>query len=171
MATEIERKFLVRGDGWRQPRFLRISQGYLSRDKNRTVRVRISEDRAYLTIKGAVQGIARPEFEYEIPRVDAEQLLRLCDGPIIEKHRHLVVHAGKTWEVDEFFGDNAGLVVAELELLREDERFDTPEWLDLEVTKDARYLNSSLSVRPYRTWSQTDDEPRPERTSIRPARE
>ena len=152
MPTEIERKFLVASGAWRQPTFLRISQGYLNRARDRTVRVRIAGERAYLTIKGAMHGIARPEFEYEIPLADAEQLLRLCDGPIIEKHRHRVVHAGKTWEVDEFFGDNAGLIVAELELEREDEPFEAPAWLGVEVTHDARYLNSNLSVRPYKTW-------------------
>lgn len=155
MATEIERKFLVTGEGWRQPEPLRISQGYLNRDADRTVRVRIAGERAYLTIKGRAQGLARPEFEYEIPIADAEQLLKLCEGPILEKHRHVLVHAGSQWEVDEFHGDNQGLVVAEIELEREDQPFERPQWLHTEVTDDPRYLNSNLSRQPYRTWSKS----------------
>jgi adenylate cyclase len=153
VATEIERKFLVTGEGWRQPEPLRICQGYLNRDADRTVRVRIAGERAYLTIKGRAQGLARPEFEYEIPVTDAEQLLKLCEGPILEKHRHVLVHAGSQWEVDEFHGDNQGLVVAEIELEREDQPFECPQWLHTEVTDDPRYLNSNLSRQPYRTWS------------------
>ncbi len=102
MATEIERKFLVRGNDWRQGRPLRISQGYLNRDKARTVRIRIAENRAYLTIKGPSQGASRPEYEYEIPRHDAEELMALCEGPPLEKNRYTVPHAGVTWEIDEF---------------------------------------------------------------------
>jgi adenylate cyclase len=153
VATEIERKFLVAGEGWRQASPLRICQGYLNRDADRTVRVRIAGERAYLTIKGRAKHLARPEFEYEIPLGDAEQLLRLCEGPILEKHRHVLVHAGSRWEVDEFHGDNQGLVVAEIELEREDQTFEHPPWLHTEVTHDTRYLNSNLSARPYRTWT------------------
>lgn len=152
MAIEIERKFLVRGDAWRQPSPTRIWQGYLSREIDRTVRVRISGEHAFLTIKGRTVGAARPEFEYEIPVPDAEQLLKLCDGPLLQKNRHVLTHAGMTWEVDEFLGDNAGLVVAEVELAHEDQPFERPSWLDAEVTSDPRYLNSNLIVRPYRSW-------------------
>jgi adenylate cyclase len=155
MATEIERKFLVRGEGWRQAAPVRISQGYLNRDADRTVRVRIAGERGYLTIKGRAKNLARPEFEYEIPVTDAEQLLKLCEGPILEKHRHVIEHAGSRWEVDEFHGDNEGLVVAEIELEREDQTFERPAWVHTEVTHDVRYLNSNLSARPYRTWSKS----------------
>jgi CYTH domain-containing protein len=152
MATEIERKFLVTGDAWRQPDPTPMSQGYLSRTKERTVRVRVAGDRAYLTVKGATVGVSRPEFEYEIPVADAEAMLTMCDGPIVRKQRHLVTHRGSQWEVDEFSGDNAGLVVAEIELEREDQPFEHPEWLGREVTHDPRYLNSNLAVTPYREW-------------------
>ncbi len=152
MATEIERKFLVSGAGWRQAAPVRISQGYLNRDAERTVRVRIAGERAYLTIKGRAKNLTRPEFEYEIPAAEAEQLLKLCEGPILEKHRHVLEHAGSRWEVDEFLGDNAGLVVAEIELESEDQTFERPAWLHTEVTHDPRYLNSNLSKRPYRSW-------------------
>lgn len=153
MATEIERKFLVRGEGWRQAAPLEIRQGYLNRDKQRTVRIRISGGRGYLTVKGVAEGLARPEFEYEIPLRDAEQMLSLCEGPLLEKRRHVLTHAGMTWEVDEFLGENAGLIVAEIELDSEQQRFERPDWLHTEVTDDARYLNSNLSVQPYSRWS------------------
>lgn len=153
MAIEIERKFLVTGSGWREASGVRICQGYLSRDKERTVRVRIAAARAFLTIKGSTQGATRAEFEYEIPSADAEQLLKLCVGPVIEKIRRVIVQDGATWEVDEFLGDNAGLVVAEIELQAEDQAFTRPQWLAEEVTHDPRYFNSNLSVHPYSTWS------------------
>jgi len=152
VATEIERKFLVHGEAWRQSRPIRIRQGYLNRDKARTVRVRVAGERAFLTIKGSMQGIARAEFEYPIPASDAEQLLLSCDGPLLEKQRHVLVHAGMTWEVDEFFGDNAGLVVAEIELTSEHQSFDRPAWLGEEVTHQRRYLNSNLVVHPFKQW-------------------
>lgn len=154
MATEIERKFLVRGNEWRQSSPTRICQGYLNRDKDRTVRVRIAGTCAYLTIKSSTKGATRSEFEYEIPMDDAEQLLQMCDGPVLEKNRHVLVHAGMTWEIDEFLGANAGLVVAEVELEREDQPFERPAWLGEEVTHDSRYYNSSLAVKPYDTWRQ-----------------
>jgi adenylate cyclase len=153
VPTEIERKFLVRGEAWRQAAPIRIRQGYLNRDKERTVRVRVAGERAFLTIKGSMQVIARPEFEYQIPVADAEQLLLLCDGPRVEKNRHVLLHAGMTWEVDEFFGDNAGLVVAEIELQSTDQSFEHPSWLGAEVTHDRRYLNSNLIAHPYKEWS------------------
>jgi CYTH domain-containing protein len=152
VAIEIERKFLVVGEGWRQPTAVRICQGYLNREADRTVRVRIAGERAYLTIKGRAKNLARPEFEYQIPVADAEQLLKLCAGPILEKHRHVLEHAGSRWEVDEFHGDNDGLVVAEIELDSADQTFERPAWLHTEVTDDPRYLNSNLSARPYRSW-------------------
>lgn len=153
MPTEIERKFLVTGTEWRQGDSIRLCQGYLSRAKERTVRVRLAGEKAFLTIKGISKGASRAEFEYEIPVVDAEQLLKLCDGPLIEKVRHVVVYKGLKWEVDEFFGENAGLVVAEVELEREDQPFEKPDWVGQEVTHDPRYFNSSLATNPYRTWS------------------
>jgi len=153
MATEIERKFLVSGSSWRTSDGERISQGYLNRDKLRTVRVRIAGTRAYLTIKGVTTGASRAEFEYPIPVKDAEELLSLCEGPIIEKIRHKIEYDGLTWEVDEFFGENAGLVVAEVELGREDQIFNTPPWAIREVTTDPRYFNSNLASNPFARWA------------------
>jgi adenylate cyclase len=154
MGIEIERKFLVVDEAWRQPaeRQTRFSQGYLSRDPARTVRVRIAGDAAFLTIKGATTGATRAEFEYAVPVADAQQLLALSDGPVVEKTRHLCVVDGMTWEVDEFLGANAGLVVAEIELQGEDQPFTRPPWLGAEVTGDARYVNANLAVRPFTTW-------------------
>ncbi len=152
MATEIERKFLVKGTPWREGTGVPFSQGYLSRVKERTVRVRIAGDRSFLTIKGVTKGAARAEFEYEIPMADAEQLLKLSDGPIIQKKRHVIDHDGCKWEVDEFLGDNAGLVIAEIELASEDQSFSRPPWLGVEVTHDSRYFNSNLAAHPYRNW-------------------
>ena len=152
MATEIERKFLVQGTQWRQGGGVRISQGYLNRDKERTVRVRIKGDASFITIKGVSRGASRLEFEYGIPIADAEQLLKLCDGPIVEKNRYVVRHDGCTWEVDEFLGDNSGLVVAEIELNSQDQAFSRPPWVGAEVTGDSRYYNSSLASCPYVKW-------------------
>ncbi len=152
MATEIERKFLVQGTQWRNDTGVRFSQGYLNRDKERTVRVRLAGRKAFLTIKGVTRGPSRTEFEYEIPMEDAEQLLKLCDGPIIEKTRYRIVHQGTTWEVDEFLGENAGLVIAEIELTSEDQPFSRPPWLGEEVTHDRRYYNSNLAGHPYSQW-------------------
>lgn len=154
MGIEIERKFLVRDDGWRQQAgdATRFSQGYLSRDPARTVRVRIAGDRAFLTIKGATTGATRAEFEYALPVPDAQQLLALADGPVVEKIRHLCVVDGLTWEVDEFLGANAGLVVAEIELQSEDQAFTRPAWVGDEVTGDERYVNANLAIRPYTAW-------------------
>jgi adenylate cyclase len=152
MAIEIERKFLVAGSAWRQAAGARLSQGYLNRDKERTVRVRLAGAQAFLTIKGLTRGASRSEFEYEIPAVDGEQLLKMCEGPVIEKIRRVIVHDGSTWEVDEFLGDNAGLVVAEIELQSEDQAFSRPEWLGEEVTHESRYFNSNLASHPYSRW-------------------
>ena len=153
MGIEIERKFLVEGDAWRvgaSPS--RIVQGFLSRDPERIVRVRLRDGEAFLTIKGKGSGLARVEVEVAIPAEEARQLLPLCLPPLIEKTRHLVTWAGHLWEIDEFFGDNAGLVVAEVELAAEDEIFERPPWLGQEVSEDFRYSNAALSERPWRDW-------------------
>jgi CYTH domain-containing protein len=152
MSVEIERKFLVTGSEWRQAKGIHFCQGYLNRDKERTVRVRLSGESAFLTIKGLTEGASRAEFEYEIPVAHAEQLLRLCDGPIIQKVRHVVEYEGLIWEVDEFLGENEGLIVAEVELEREDQPFKRPSWLGQEVTDDPRYFNSNLCKNPYCKW-------------------
>lgn len=154
MGVEIERKFLVNGEGWRQPpeRQQRLSQGYLSRDPARTVRVRIAGQQAFLTIKGATVGATRAEFEYEIPLADATQLLALCDGPVVDKIRHLASVGGMGWEVDEFLGANAGLVLAEIELQSEAQTFERPTWLGDEVTGDGRYVNANLAAHPFSRW-------------------
>lgn len=154
MATEIERKFLVHGDAWRTANGVLLVQGYLNRDKARTVRVRIAGDQAFLTIKGLTQGATRAEFEYAIPVADAHQLLALSDGPVLEKVRHTFAHEGHTWEVDEFHGANDGLVVAEIELTREDEPFTRPDWLGNEVTHDSRFYNANLIAHPWSTWAE-----------------
>jgi adenylate cyclase len=153
MPQEIERKFLVTGTAWRSTTGTLYRQGYLNRDKARTVRVRVAGEQGFLTIKGVTTGASRAEFEYAIPVADAEQLLALCDGPLIEKVRHIVQVDSTCWEVDEFLGDNAGLVVAEVELQSEDQAFARPPWLGAEVTHDARYYNSNLATHPYRHWA------------------
>lgn len=152
MAIEIERKFLVVGTEWETATPTYYCQGYLNHDKNRTVRVRIAGQAAFLTIKGLSEGASRPEFEYPIPVDDAKQLLPLCEQPLIEKNRRIIEHAGMRWEVDEFFGENQGLVVAEIELDSEEQQFELPTWAGEEVTEDARYYNSSLAQRPYSQW-------------------
>ncbi|MBB2488001.1 CYTH domain-containing protein [Mitsuaria sp. WAJ17] len=152
MGVEIERKFLVRGEGWRQGEGRYLCQAYLSRDPARTVRVRIDGQQAFLTIKGLTAGATRAEFEYAIPVADAKALLALADGPCIEKFRHCLPAGGLIWEIDEFLGANAPLVVAEIELPSEDHPFDRPDWLGEEVTQDTRYFNSALAARPYSSW-------------------
>lgn len=153
MGTEIERKFLVQGENWREGRGITYRQGYLSTAPERTVRVRTAGDKGYLTIKGASRGASRLEFEYEIPLHEANQLLdELCHQPLIEKRRYKVQYGGLTWEVDEFFGENDGLVLAEIELRDEDQAFDPPAWLGREVTGDPRYYNANLVNHPYSRW-------------------
>lgn len=152
MAIEIERKFLVVGDDWRDAPAVFYSQGYLNRDKARTVRVRIAGEEAFLTIKGTSVGASRAEFEYPIPVWDARELLDMCEQPLIEKNRRKILHEGFIWEVDEFLGENLGLVVAEIELPREDAGFSQPDWVGKEVTGDTRYFNSNLSLNPFRSW-------------------
>lgn len=154
MAQEIERKFLVKLDAWRPrgPGTL-YRQGYLCSQKERVVRVRIAGDQAMLTIKGVTVGLTRSEFEYPVPVDDAVVMLdTLCERPQIEKHRHIEVLAGKTWEVDVFHGENEGLVIAELELSSETETFEKPPWVGEDVSSDPRYFNSSLAKNPYSTW-------------------
>ncbi len=156
MGVESERKFLVEGDDWRagataQP----IRQGYLHYGDGdaAAVRVRIIGDDALVTIKGGKQGISRPEYEYPIPLADAEELLdTLCRRPLIEKVRHTLHYRGLEWVVDVFAGDNAGLVLAEVELERDDQPLELPPWAGLEVTHDPRYLNVNLARHPYRLW-------------------
>ena len=156
MATEIERKFLVVGNAWRESSPEVCRQGYLNRDKHRTVRVRVIGDKAYLTVKGLTRNATRTEFEYQVPVVEAEQLLDLCDGPLLEKNRFYVTHAGMTWEIDEFKGANAGLIVAEIELESEGQLFERPDWIGREVTNDKRFYNSRLASEPFTTWKDGD---------------
>jgi adenylate cyclase len=154
MGKEIERKYLVKGDTWRalaEGAYYR--QGYLNSDTERTVRIRSTGDKAYLTIKGVVVGATRPEYEYEIPVADGNAMLdALAERPIIEKKRYKIPHGGVTIEVDEFLGENAGLVVAEVELKSEDQVFGKPAWLGEEVTGDPKYYNANLTRHPYSTW-------------------
>jgi len=154
MGMEIERKFLLRDDTWREeadPGTV-FRQGYLGSDPERTVRVRLAGERAWLTIKGASHGARRAEFEYAIPVDDAQQLLGLCLPTVIDKTRYRVTDAGHTWEVDVFAGANAPLVLAEVELTHDDEAVHLPAWIGDEVTGDPRYQNSQLSRQPYATW-------------------
>ncbi len=153
MATEIERKFLVPDASFlAASRGTTVRQGYLSLDPERTVRVRIAGDSAFLTVKGRNEGATRLEFEYAIPADDAVALLALRDGALVEKVRHRVEHAGRTWEVDVFGGENEGLVLAEVELPRADARIELPPWVGREVTGDERFYNANLVGRPYRSW-------------------
>jgi adenylate cyclase len=149
MPLEIERKFLVAGDGWRANASpgVRFCQGYLA-DTNATVRIRRAGDRACVTIKGRRDGIVRPEYEYLIPVQDAEELLQLCRKPLIEKTRHAVQHGGHVWSVDVFAGANQGLILGEIELRDPDESFARPDWLGREVTYEPRYRNSALAIAP-----------------------
>ncbi|UQV47576.1 CYTH domain-containing protein [Janthinobacterium lividum] len=154
MGIEIERKFLLAGDAWRGlGQSVLLRQGYLSSARERVVRVRIEGEQAMLTIKGANVGATRGEWEYPIPLADAAELLDgLCEQPLIEKYRHRIEYAGMVWEVDEFLGANAGLVVAEIELASEDQPFDKPDWIGAEVSGDARYYNANLIRHPFSQW-------------------
>lgn len=162
MGIEIERKFRVASDAWRgaAERVQAMTQGYLNgltaiahEAQHASVRVRIEGERAYLNLKSRQLGHTRQEFEYPIPVEDARALLQLCVGGLVEKRRHYVRHAGHLWEVDEFLGANAGLLVAEIELDAPDQAFDRPGWLGAEVTDLARYYNLALATRPYSLWS------------------
>ena len=159
MAIEIERKFLVKAGAWPKTAGARYRQGYLSTDKVATVRVRSIEDpgsgeqSAYLTVKGKLMGVSRTEYEYAIPIADAQEMLdRLCSRPLIEKIRYKVPIGEVTWEIDEFLGDNAGLVVAEVELQTPDQPIALPAWIAQEVTGDLRYANSNLVLHPFCRW-------------------
>ncbi len=154
MAIEIEKKFLLKNEGWKAlGSGVAYRQGYISVSKEHTVRVRIAGEKGFLTIKGGQVGAGRLEFEYAVPPAEAEIMLeQLCIKPLIEKNRYQITYRGSLWEVDEFFGDNQGLVVAEIELRSEDQPFDKPDWIGLEVTGDPRYYNASLISYPYSAW-------------------
>lgn len=154
MGVEIERKFLVRNQDWKAlGQGVLLRQGYLSSAPERIVRVRIEGDAAMLTIKGRTSGMTRSEWEYPIPIEDAQAFLdNLCERPIIEKYRYRIPFEGLVWEVDEFLGENAGLIVAEVELESEQQVFAKPEWIGEEVTHDTRYFNANLLRHPYTKW-------------------
>ncbi len=154
MGQEIERKFLVVGDCWRGAACGELMrQGYIPTQDARTVRVRRVGDRAYLTLKGPAVGLVRPEFEYSIPVDDAQTILEtLCQPPLIEKVRHRLPLGNIVWEIDEFWGDNRGLILAEVELTHADQEVDLPPWIGLEVTHDPRYQNSNLARHPFNSW-------------------
>ena len=159
MALEIERKFLLQSDAWRDAVDSRVlmRQGYLAGGERSSVRVRIAGEEAWLNLKAKRSGRTRLEYEYPIPLADADEILRyLCAGPLVEKYRH-EIHAGPhVWEIDEFLGDNAGLVVAEIELTSEDEAFERPAWLGMEVTEDQRYYNFNLAQQPFSQWQRSE---------------
>jgi adenylate cyclase len=154
MALEIERKFLVTNTTWREGnQGILYRQGYVPTQDKTTVRVRVAGDHSYLTVKGPSNGIVRTEYEYEIPLADAEAMLaEICQPPLIEKRRYKLPVANHLWEIDEFLGDNQGLLLAEIELTSPTETFVKPAWLGVEVSHDARYRNSYLARHPYSTW-------------------
>lgn len=156
MALEIERKYLINHIQWNaleKGKGILIRQGYISTDPHKTIRVRLVDELAYLTIKGINEGMTRTEFEYEIPRLDAEKLLANFSSSELSKLRYEIMHQGKKWEVDEFLGENEGLIVAEIELDSEDEKFDLPEWIREEVTSQEKYYNSNLTQHPFKNWN------------------
>jgi adenylate cyclase len=156
MGIEIERKFLLKDDSWRQAADagMHLVQGYLIGGKQASVRVRIEGEHAFLNIKGATLGMRRHEYEYAIPVQEAQALLEdLCEKPLIDKVRYHVTHAGMLWEIDVFSRENTGLVVAEIELTHETQPFERPDWLGEEVTEDPRYYNVSLVKHPYKDWT------------------
>jgi adenylate cyclase len=154
MGKEIERKFLVKGNSWRaQAHGKRYRQGYLSTVKERTVRVRVAGEQGFITVKGITIGDTRPEYEYEIPLADANEMIdKLCERPFVEKTRYRIPQGEVVFEVDEFEGVNRGLIVAEVELKSEDQKFDKPAWLGDEVSNDPRYFNANLVAKPFTTW-------------------
>jgi adenylate cyclase len=154
MAREIERKFLLRDNTWRgQDGGKRYRQGYLSTVKERTVRVRTAGDKGFITVKGITVGATRSEYEYEIPFADANEMLdRLCERPLVEKVRYRIAHGGLVWEIDEFEGDNRGLITAEVELKDEHQPVTFPGWVGQEVTGDPRYFNANLVASPFSKW-------------------
>lgn len=155
MPLEIERKFLLRSDEWRDQARSRVlmRQGYLSSGSRCSIRARIAGDTAWLNLKAKRSGMTRLEYEYPIPVAEANEILdELCDGPLIEKYRHEVAQGAHVWEIDEFLGSNAGLIVAEIELDSEAESFERPAWLGEEVTTDERYYNFNLAKHPFTLW-------------------
>ncbi len=154
MGIEIERKFLIKDDAWRAlAKGTQYRQGYLNSTKERTVRVRTINDKGFLTIKGISTGATRAEYEYEIPHAETVAMLdELCEKPLIEKNRYKIAFEGLIWEIDEFFGENQGLIVAEVELESEDQQFEKPEWVGDEVTGDPKYFNSNLILNPFAKW-------------------
>ena len=154
MGTEIERKFLVKNDNFKKKaKGTKYRQGYLNSTKERVVRVRTIDDKGFLTVKGITTGATRVEYEYEIPVQDADAMLdELCEKPIIEKNRYKIQNKNLVWEIDEFFGENEGLIVAEVELESEDQPYEKPGWIGAEVTGDPKYFNSNLIQNPYTNW-------------------
>lgn len=155
MAEEIERKFLVDHEKWEKaekPKGVSYRQGYMLRNDKQTIRVRVSDKKAHLNFKSKVSGLSRKEYEYEIPLKDGLEILSAFTNSGTEKMRYEIPFKDKTWEVDVFSGDNAGLIVAEIELKSEDEQFEKPDWVTNEVTWDGRYTNASLSIYPYKDW-------------------
>jgi adenylate cyclase len=154
MNKEIERKFLVKGDAWRAlAKGATYRQGYLNSAKERTVRIRVADAKAFITIKGPTVGATRSEYEYEIPFDEGNAMLEtLAEKPLIEKTRYRIPVGNLTWEIDEFFGENPGLIVAEVELKSEDQTFDKPVWVGDEVTSDPRYFNANLVKSPFTRW-------------------
>lgn len=155
MALEIERKFLIKKKLWRQlekPLGEKFRQGYLLTDPGKTIRVRQTSDKGFLTVKGISVGATRSEYEYEIPFLEAAEMLDQFAVSELSKIRYEIIFEGTLWEVDEFLGDNEGLTVAEIELKSEDEIFAIPDWIDVEVTSEQKYYNSSLTLNPYKNW-------------------
>lgn len=153
MNIEIERKFLLVHNSWKEEAVgVRYKQAYLNEKGDNTVRVRVEGDRAKLTIKSKATNISRMEFEYDIPMEDAEKLFLIAKTPAVEKIRYKIEYAGNVWEVDEFLGDNEGLVVAEIELKSEMQQFEKPSWIGMEVSGDKKYTNANLARNPYKNW-------------------
>ncbi len=161
MPVEIERKFIIKDDDWKRQRAVsvRLRQGYLKNSIKGVVRIRAAGEKGYITVKGKTVNAVRLEYEYEIPVSEAEEMLdKLCDKPLIEKTRHLIIHKGFEWSVDCFFGENQGLVVAEIELKSRKQLFEKPDWVGREVTHDPRYFNSNLCSNPYKCWGCKNNE-------------
>ena len=159
MGVEIERKFLVKHDLWskvKPQKSILIKQAYLFSDLTKTIRLRIADDKGFITIKGPTKGISRSEFEYEIPVADADKMINEFKTQVIEKIRHHVLFGNDLWEVDEFKGNNAGLIVAEIELDDAGQKIKLPEWIDSEVSDDRRYANSNLILKPFRQWEENN---------------
>jgi len=156
MGIEIEKKFLLKNDQWRKlADGVDYCQGYLNIEKNSTVRVRTIGKKGFLTVKGISRGAIRAEFEYKIPMDDAREMLNtLCKRPLITKKRYTIKSNDMVWEIDEFFGENEGLIVAEVELTSEQQKFTIPDWVGEEVTNDPRYFNSNLVKTPYCSWDE-----------------